>query len=102
VDLSLNTDADRSDYFVNFTHVRDGENYHIYLRLEHIKSWEAIAMSGSADRATRWRLTTTQGDTYYTLNNFNDIMTTCKKYPRAGDGNNCGRVGDSYLYRRGE
>jgi hypothetical protein len=99
MNLSLDTSVDEGEYFINFTHVRDGENYHIYLRLKDIKLWESVAMSRSHDRATRWRLETVHGDVYFTLNNFNEIMTTSRKYPRSTDGSGTGRVGDDYLYR---
>jgi len=102
VNLSLDTDKDPADYFVNFTHVRNDDNFHIYIRLSDIKSWESIAKSGGADRSTRWKLTTIQGDIYYTLNSFNEIMTTSRKYPRTTDGSGHGRVGDAYLYRNDE
>jgi len=98
--LNLDDSPDISVYFINFTHVCEGQNYHIYIRLSDIKSWESVAMSTTHDRATRWKLTTNQGDTYYTLNNFNEIMSTVRKYPRAIDGAGHGRVGDDYLYRR--
>jgi len=100
--LNIDDSNDISEYFVNFTHVRDGENYHIYIRLKDIKSWESIARSRDRDRSTRWKLTTTQGDVYYTLNNFSHIMTTSTKYPRPADGSGIGRVGDEQLYRGGE
>lgn len=102
--MKLNLDAtkDSTAYFVNFTHVRDGENFHAYIKLEDIKAWESIARSSKYDRATRWRLLTVQGDVYYTLNNFNEIMTTAQLYPRPTDGKGCGRVGDHYLYKKDE
>lgn len=102
--MKLNLDAtpEAKAHYVNFTHVRDGENFHIYIKLEDIKCWESVAMSGTHDRATRWCLTTVQGDVYYTLNNFNEIMTTCILYPRSSDGQCQGRVPDRYLYQKGE
>lgn len=102
--MKINVDSSQEGgaYFVSFTHVVDGENYHTYLRLEDIKSWTATAMSDHVDRSTRWRLETVNGDNYYTLSNFNEIMTTSKWYPRSTDGRGLGRVGDDHLYRRGE
>lgn len=102
--MKINVDSTREAgaNFVDFTHVRNGENYHAFIRLQDIKSWESIAMSGKADRATRWRLTTVQGDVYYTLNNFNEIMTTTRWYPRPSDGRHTGRVGDERLYGRSQ
>jgi len=97
--INVESSQEAGANFVNFTHVRDGKNFHTYIRLQDIKSWESIAGSGRADRTTRWRLNTVQGDVYYTLNNFNEIMTTNKWYPRHGDGNGVGRVDDRYLYR---
>ena len=100
--LNLDTTTDGTSYYVNFTHVRDGDNFHIYIKLEDIKSWESVAMSGDQDRATRWRLTTVQEDTYYTRNNFTEIMRTSYRYPRPADGRNQGRVGDEFLYKKDE
>ena len=102
--MKLNLDAtpESMTYYVNFTHVRDGDNFHIYIKLEDIKCWESVAMSGAHDRSTRWCLTTVQGDTYYTLNNFNEIMTTSTLYPRPSDGKSTGRVPDQCLYQKGE
>lgn len=100
MNLNLDTTTDESEYFINFTHVRDGDNFHIYLKLKDVKSWESVAMSAKADRATRWRLITVQNDVYYTLNNFNEIMTTSRRYPRPNDGKGTGRVGDERLYNK--
>ncbi len=100
--INVDTAQQSGAFFVNFTHVRDGENYHTFIRLEDIKSWESVAAPGSVDRASRWCLRTTQGDTYYTLNNFNEIMTTSNWYPRTTDGKGLGRVGDDRLYSREE
>ena len=100
--INLDTAQEGGAYFVNFTHVREGENYHAYIRLEDVKSWESVAMSSKHDRAARWRLQTVQGDSYYTLNNFTEIMTTSKWYPRSTDGTGQGRVGDDQLYSRSE
>jgi len=102
VKLNLDTTTDGTAHFVNFTHVRDGENFHIYIKLEDIKSWESVASSSAHDRATRWCLTTAQGDAYYTLNNFTEIMTTSCQYPRLTDGRGHGRVGDQFLYKKDE
>ena len=102
MNLNLDTTPDISEHFVNFTHVRDGDNFHIYIRMRDIKSWESVAMSSKHDRSTRWKLTTIHGDEYFTLNNFSEIMTTCRQYPRPSDGAGTGRVGDSCLYRKGE
>ena len=102
MNLNLDTNSASSEYFVIFTHVRDGENYHVYIKLNDIKSWESVAMSSKADRATRWKLTTVQNDVYYTLSNFNEIMTTNRKFPRSKDGRGMGRVGDDWLYGRRE
>jgi len=102
VKLNLDATPQSTAYYVNFTHVRDGDNFHTYLKLEDIKCWESVAMSGAHDRATRWRLVTVQGDIYYTLNTFNEIMTTSRLYPRPSDGNGTGRMGDEYLYEEGE
>ena len=100
--LNLDTTTDGTSYYVNFTHVRDGDNVHTYIKLDDIKSWESVAMSGAHDRATRWRLTTVQGDNYYTLNNFTEIMTTSRRYPGSTDGRGHGRVGDEFLYEEKE
>ena len=102
MNLSLEDTYDGSEYYVNFTHVRGGENYHAYIRLKDIKSWESVAMASSADRSTRWRLTTVQGDEYFTLNTFSHIMETSRKFPRPGDGRGMGRVSDAHLYRENE
>jgi len=98
VKINLETTQEGGAFFVSFTHVRDGENYHAYIRLEDIKSWESVAMSSKHDRATRWRLQTVQGDSYYTLSNFTEIMTTSCWYPRPSDGKGLGRVSDERLY----
>lgn len=100
--INLETPQEKGAFFVSFTHVRDGDNYHAYIRLEDIRSWEASVNSSDADRATRWRLQTTSGDIYYTLSNFHEIMTTTRWYPRPSDGSGMGRVGDERLYSRGE
>jgi hypothetical protein len=100
--INLETAQDGGAFFVSFTHVRDGENYHAFIRLEDIKSWESIVGSGSHDRSSRWRLKTRDGDCYYTLSNFHEIMTTTQWYPRDADGKGMGRVGDERLYRAGE
>jgi len=98
--MKINVESSQSGgaYFVNFTHVKDGDNYHAYIKMEDIKSWESVAMSRKHDKFTRWKLTTIQGDIYYTLNNFGHIMTTSRWYPRPSDGHGTGRVADSYLY----
>ena len=100
--INVDSSQDGGTYFVNFTHVRDGENYHAYIKLEDVKAWESVAVSRSANRATRWKLTTVQGDTYYTLNNFDHIMSTSRWFPRPQDGTGSGRISDSYLYQDGE
>ena len=100
--INLETAQDGGAFFVSFTHVRDGDNYHAYIRLEDIKSWEAAVSSHGDDRATRWSLQTTNGDIYYTLSNFHEIMTTTRWYPRPSDGSGIGRVGDERLYSREE
>ncbi|MAF25060.1 hypothetical protein CL634_05740 [bacterium] len=100
--INLDSSQEGGTYFVNFTHVENGDNYHTYIKLEDIKSWESIAESGGADRSTRWKLTTIQGDIYYTLNTFNDIMSTTNWYPRPSDGSGHGRLADTHLYRDGE
>jgi len=98
VKINLETTQEGGAFFVSFTHVRDGENYHTYIRLEDIKSWESVAMSRDQNKASRWCLKTAQGDTYYTLSNFNEIMTTSRWYPRLSDGKGLGRVSDERLY----
>jgi len=102
--MKINVEAEQQGgaFFVSFTHVRDGENYHAFIRLEDIKSWEAIVGSGNHDRSSRWRLKTNQGDLYYTLSNFHEIMTTSRWYPRSSDGTGIGRLGDDNLYVVGE
>lgn len=100
--INVDTTNPGGAFFVSFTHVRGDENYHTFIRLEDIKSWESVTNSGNADRATRWCLKTIHGDTYYTLSNFNEIMTTSRWYPRPTDGDGLGRVGDNQLYRKGE
>lgn len=100
--INVDTAQQSGAFFVNFTHVRDGENYHTFIRLEDITSWESVASPGNKDRAKRWRLRTRQGDSYYTLSNFNEIMTTSNWYPRPNDGKGLGRVGDDRLYSRDE
>ena len=102
--MKINVDSSQSGgaYFVNFTHVKDGDSYHAYIKLEDIKSWESVAMSGNHDKSTRWKLTTVQGDIYYTLNNFGHIMSTSSWYPRSSDGRGTGRVADCHLYADGE
>jgi hypothetical protein len=100
--INVDSSQDGGAYFVNFTHVRDGDNYHAYIKLEDIKAWESVAASRRHDRSTRWKLTTTQGDVYYTLNNFDHIMSTSRWFPRPKDGSGSGRISDSYLYTDGE
>jgi len=96
--INVESTQEGGAFFVNFTHVRDGKNYHTYIRLENIKSWESTTESRQADRATRWILETMQGDRYYTLSNFNHIMSTVTWFPRPSDGRGNGRIGDTYLY----
>lgn len=102
--MKINVDSSQEGgaYFVNFTHVSAGKSYHAYIRLNDIKLWESVAMSGGHDKATRWKLITIQGDIYYTLNNFNHIMTTARWYPRDSDGAGQGRIADDCLYGDGE
>jgi len=84
-------------YFVNFTHVRKGKNYHVYIRMDDIKSFDSDLKS--QNRATRWRLETTSGDVYYTLNSFIDIMDTNRWYPQHREGKKTGFVMNEILYR---
>jgi len=37
--INVETAQEGGAYFVNFTHVREGENYHAYIRLEDVKFW---------------------------------------------------------------
>ena len=98
--MKINVDSHQEGgaYFVSFTHVANKINYHTYIRLEDIKSWTSVAKSGGADRSTRWLLETKDGDVYYTLTNFNEIMETSKWYPRSTDGRGAGRIADNHLY----
>ena len=100
--INLETAQEGGAFFVSFTHVRDDENYHTFIRLEDIKSWESIVGSGNPDRASRWCLKTRDGASYYTLSNFNEIMTTSRWYPRPTDGTGIGRLSDQNLFLRGE
>ena len=84
-------------YFVNFTYVKKGKNHHAYIRMDDIKSFQSDIKS--QDRATRWRLETTSGDIYYTLNSFIDIMDTNKWFPKHKEGRRNGFVVNELLYR---
>jgi len=85
-------------YFVNFTHVREDKNYHVYMRMDDIKSFESD-VKGQSDRSHRWRLETVHGDVYYTLNTFIDIMDTNRWFPTRREGEKSGFVVDELLYR---
>ena len=47
-------------YFVDFTYVKNDKNYHAYIRMDDIKSFQVDLKS--QDRSTRWRLETVSGD----------------------------------------
>ena len=84
-------------YFVNFTYVHNSKNYHAYIRMDDIRSFQADYKS--QDRATRWRLETTSGEVYYTLNSFMDIMDTNRWFPKHREGRKNGFVVNELLYR---
>jgi hypothetical protein len=84
-------------YFVDFTYVHNSKNYHAYIRMDDIKSFQCDMKS--QDRATRWRLETVSGDIYYTLNSFIDIMDTNRWFPKHREGPKNGFVVNELLYR---
>lgn len=84
-------------YFVNFIYVREMRNYHAYIRMDDIKSFQVDLKS--TDRGTRWRLETASGDIYYTLNSFIEIMDTNKWFPINREGTTSGFVMNELLYR---
>ena len=84
-------------YFVNFTYVHNDKNYHAYIRMDDIRSFQVDLKS--QDRATRWRLETVSGKVYYTLNSFIDIMDTNRWFPKHREGNKSGFVVNELLYR---
>ena len=100
--MKINLEAAREQgaYFIDFTHVRNGKNYHAYIRLNVIKCWEREIES--LDRASRWSLKTIHGDVYYTLNSFHEIMDTNKWYPVLREGKSNGIISHSLLYREDE
>ena len=103
--MKINLEAAREEmgaYFVDFTHVRKGKNYHAYIRFNDIKSWEREISNKAQDRATRWRLETVHGDVYYTLNSFIEIMDTNKWFPRRHEGSSNGILSNALLYREEE
>jgi len=87
-------------YFVDFTYVENDKNYHAYIRMDDIKSFQSDLKS--QDRATRWRLETVSGDVYYTLNTFIDIMDTNRWFPKHREGRKNGFVVNELLYREEE
>ena len=84
-------------YFVDFTYVHEEKNYHAYIRMDDIKSFQVDLKS--QERATRWRLETVSGDVYYTLNSFIDIMDTNRWFPKHREGRKSGFVVNELLYR---
>jgi len=84
-------------YFVDFTYVKNDKNYHAYIRMDDIKSFQVDLKS--QDRSTRWRLETVSGDVYYTLNSFIDIMDTNRWFPEHREGSKSGFVVNELLYR---
>ena len=84
-------------YFVDFTYVHEEKNYHAYIRMDDIKSFQVDLKS--QERATRWRLETVSGDVYYTLNSFIDIMDTNRWFPKHREGHKSGFVVNELLYR---
>ncbi len=98
--INVEGDTEIGAYFVSFTHVLDGKNHHTYIRMDDIKSFDNTLES--QDRATRWRLETNNGDVYYTLNSFIDIMDSNKWFPRQREGTKTGFVMRELLYRENE
>ena len=98
--INVEGDTEIGAYFVSFTHVHDGKNHHAYIRMDDIKSFDNTLES--QDRATRWRLETNDGNVYYTLNSFIDIMDTNKWFPRHREGTKTGFVMGELLYRENE
>jgi len=99
--INVENVAEVGAYFVNFTHVREDKNYHIYMRMDDIKSFESD-VKGQSDRAHRWRLETVHGEIYYTLNTFIDIMDTNRWFPKHCKGEKSGFVVNELLYRPDE
>jgi hypothetical protein len=95
--INVEGDTEIGAYFVSFTHVRKGRNYHAYIRMDDIKSFENDIES--QDRATRWRLETNSGDIYYTLNSFMELMDTNSWHPKRREGSKSGFVMRELLYR---
>ena len=95
--INVEGDTEIGAYFVNFTHVRKGRNYHAYIRMDDIKSFEHDIESH--DRSSRWRLETNGGDVYYTLNSFIELMDTNSWYPKRREGAKSGFVMRELLYR---
>jgi len=84
-------------YFVDFTYVEKGKNYHAHIRMNDIKSFQVDLKS--QDRSARWRLETVSGEVYYTLNSFIDIMDTNTWFPKHREGRKNGFVVNELLYR---
>jgi len=97
--MKINVEAaqEAGAYFVNFTYVKKGKNYHAYIRMDDIKSFQAELRSQERDQ--RWRLETKSGDVYYTLNSFIDIMDTNMWFPKNREGKTNGFVLNELLYR---
>ena len=98
--INVEGGQDPGAYFVNFTYVHDSKNYHAYIRMDDIKSFQVDLKS--QDRASRWRLETNGGDIYYTLNSFMDIMDTNRWFPKHREGKKSGFVLNELLYRKEE
>jgi len=97
VKINIDPGHEPGAYFVNFTYVHNSKNYHAYIRMDDIRSFQVDLKS--QDRATRWRLEAAGGEIYYTLNSFVDIMDTNRWFPKRREGRKSGFVVNELLYR---
>jgi len=110
--FNLETQPDAGAYFINFTHVKGGNYYHAYVRLDDVVSWESeiVTYADSAEKRSahsngqeNWVLTTNHRS-YKTVQNFNEIMDTCNWHsPRTTSvGSPTGRLDDVTVANRKE
>ena len=82
--FNLESEQQGGAYFVQIDHIREGEEYTTFVRMDDIKSWESNRKNKMGDQ-WRWTLTTVQGDVYKVTENFRHIMSTADWYPREVD-----------------
>ena len=82
--FNLESEQQGGAYFVQVDHIRDGEEYTTFVRMDDIKCWESNRKKKVGDHWS-WTLTTVQGDTYNVTESFRHIMSTADWYPREVD-----------------